>query len=69
MKLARWRHGKAEEGAEVSGAAAVIEANVAADANDGRLLQPIRMESYLFNAPDCSHRGLLRRRRRPVWEL
>jgi hypothetical protein len=38
MRLARWRHGKAEEeGAEVSGAA-VIEANVAADANDGSLL-------------------------------
>jgi len=49
MKLARWRRGKAEEGAEVSGAA-VIEANVAADANDGKLLQPSRMESYLLTS-------------------
>jgi hypothetical protein len=42
MKLDPWRRAKAEEGAEVSGAAAaaVIEANVAgaaADANDGRV--------------------------------
>jgi hypothetical protein len=34
MKLARWRHGRAEEGAGVSGAA-VIEADVAADASGG----------------------------------
>jgi hypothetical protein len=36
---------------------------VAADANDGRLLQPIRMESCLFNAPDRSLQESLRRRR------
>jgi len=49
MKLVRWRRGKAEEGAEVSGAA-VIEANVAADAKDGRLLQRSRMESYFWTS-------------------
>jgi len=42
MKLARWRHGKAEEEAEeVSGEAVAIEANGAADASDGRLREPI----------------------------
>jgi hypothetical protein len=49
VKPARWRRGKAEEGAEGPGVA-VIEANVAADANDGRLLLPSRMESYLLTS-------------------
>jgi hypothetical protein len=48
MKLARWRHAKAEGVAKVSAAVAVIEAQVAADANDGRLLQAVRMEFCLL---------------------
>jgi small subunit ribosomal protein S21 len=49
MKLARWLRGMAEEGAEVSGAA-VIEASEAADASDGRRLQPRFQASNLINA-------------------
>ena len=55
MKLARRRHAKAEGVAEVS-VAAVIEANVAGDANDGRLLPPNRMEPIFYPPDRCLRR-------------